>query len=94
MGLSSVFGLPTPGEATLPAAAPPDSAVVGAAVGVISGRVRLQAYTLSINDGFHLVAWACAVMLVLIVLLRKSPLNYGDLTAIQEQLNAPQGAKS
>jgi hypothetical protein len=33
-------------------------------------------------------------MLVLIVLLRKSPLNYGDLTAIQEQLNAPQGAKS
>jgi DHA2 family multidrug resistance protein len=69
-------------------------AATGRAVGVISGRVRLQAYTLSINDGFHLVAWACVVMLVLIVLLRKSPLNYGDLTAIQEQLNAPQGAKS
>src|SRR5215468_5614821 len=70
------------------------AAATGRAVGVISGRVRLQAYTLSINDGFYLVAWACVVMLVLIVLLRKSPLNYGDLTAIQEQLRVPQGAKS
>jgi len=70
------------------------AAATGRAVGVISARLRLQAYTLSINDGFYLVAWACAVMLVLIVLLRKSPLNYGDLTAIQEQLHAPQDAKS
>lgn len=70
------------------------AAATGRAVGVISGRVRLQAYTLSINDGFYLVAWACVVALVLITLLRKSPLNYGDLTAIQEQLQAPQEAKS
>jgi DHA2 family multidrug resistance protein len=70
------------------------AAATGRAVGVISARVRLQAYTLSINDGFYLVAWACVVMLMLIVLLRKSPLNYGDLTAIQEQLHpAPQEAK-
>lgn len=69
------------------------AAATGRAVGVISGRVRLQAYTLSINDGFYLVAWACVVMLILVVLLRKSPLNYGDLTAIQEQLHAPQEAK-
>ncbi len=69
------------------------AAATGRAVGVISGRVRLQAYTLSINDGFYLVAWACAVMLMFVVLLRRSPLNYGDLTAIQEQLHAPQEAK-
>jgi len=70
------------------------AAATGRAVGVISGRLRLQAYTLSINDGFYLVAWACAVMLLLIVLLRKSPLNYGDLTVIQEQLHPSQEAKS
>jgi DHA2 family multidrug resistance protein len=70
------------------------AAATGRAVGVISGRVRLQAYTLSVNDGFYLVVWACVVMLVLIVLLRKSPLNFGDLTAIQEQLHAPEEAKS
>jgi hypothetical protein len=34
------------------------------------------------------------VALLLIALLRKSPLNYGDLTLIQEQLNTPQEAKS
>jgi len=70
------------------------AAAAGRAVGIIGSRLRLQAYTLSINDGFYLVAWTCVVMLLLIVLLRKSPLNYGDLTAIQEQLNAPQEAKS
>jgi MFS transporter, DHA2 family, multidrug resistance protein len=70
------------------------AAATGRAVGLISGRVRLQAYTLSINDGFYLVAWACVVALLLIALLRKSPLNYGDLTVIQEQLNTPQEAKS
>src|SRR5215469_10212536 len=70
------------------------AAATGRAVGVISARLRLQAYTLSINDGFYLVAGACAVMLLLIVLLRKSPLNYGDLTVIQGQLHAPEEAKS
>jgi len=70
------------------------AAATGRAVGVISSRLRLQAYTLSINDGFYLVAWACVVSLLLIALLRKSPLNYGDLTKIQERLNTPQEAKS
>ena len=69
-------------------------AATGRAVGVIGGRLRLQAYTLSLNDGFYLLAWACVVSLLLIALLRKSPLNYADLTEIQEQLNAPQEAKS
>jgi len=70
------------------------AAAAGRAVGVISGRVRLQAYTLSVNDGFYLVVWACVAMLVLIVLMRKAPLNFDDLIAIQEQLHAPQDAKS
>jgi MFS transporter, DHA2 family, multidrug resistance protein len=70
------------------------AAATGRAVGVISGRLRLQAYTLSINDGFYLVAWACVVALVLVALLHKSPLNYDDLTAIQGHLNTPQEAKS
>jgi len=70
------------------------AAATGRAVGVLSSRLRLQAYTLTINDGFYLVAWACVAALVLIVLLRKSPLNYGDLAAIQEQMKMPQEAKS
>jgi len=70
------------------------AAAAGRAVGVISGRVRLQAYTLSINDGFYLVAWACVAALLVTALLRRSPLNYGDLREIQEQLHSPLEAKS
>jgi DHA2 family multidrug resistance protein len=70
------------------------AAATGRAVVVISSRLRLQAYTLSINDGFYLVAWACVLSLLLMTLLRRSPLNYGDLTEIQERLNTPQEAKS
>ena len=55
----------------------------GRAVGVMSGRVRLESYTLSIIDGFYLVAWACVIALLLTVLLRKAPLNYADLSALQ-----------
>jgi MFS transporter, DHA2 family, multidrug resistance protein len=64
------------------------------AVDLLSGRLRLQAYALSINEGFLLVAWACVVSLLLTALLRKSPLNYGDLSAIQQHLRAPQETKS
>jgi len=49
------------------------------AVGLISARVRLQAYTLTFIDAFHLVAWACVAALLLIALLKKSPLHYGEL---------------
>lgn len=61
----------------------------GRAVALISGRLRLQAYTLTITDGFYLVAWACVLGLVVIALMRKSPLNYGDLSIIQQQSPAP-----
>jgi len=56
------------------------AAAAGRAVGLTSARVRLQAYTLSFIDGFYLIAWACVVALLLIALLRKSPMNYGELS--------------
>jgi len=55
------------------------SAATGRAVGLIGARVRLQAYSLTFIDGFHLIAWACVAALLLIALLRKSPLHYGEL---------------
>ncbi|HEY6767941.1 MAG TPA: MFS transporter, partial [Candidatus Sulfotelmatobacter sp.] len=53
------------------------------AVDLIGDRLRLQAYALSLIDGFHLVAWSCLLGLLLTALLRKSPLNYGDLSTLQ-----------
>jgi DHA2 family multidrug resistance protein len=70
------------------------AAATGRAVGVIAARIRLQAYTLSINDGFYLIAWACVVALALVVLLRRPPLNYGELTAIQEHMNTSPETRS
>jgi MFS transporter, DHA2 family, multidrug resistance protein len=51
----------------------------GRAVDLVGARVRLQAYTLSFIDGFHLIAWACVAALLLIALLRRAPLDYGEL---------------
>jgi MFS transporter, DHA2 family, multidrug resistance protein len=67
------------------------SAAVRAA-DLIAARLRLQAYSLSLIDGFLLVAWSCAIALVLVGLLRKSPLNYEGLADVQQQL--PREAKS
>jgi len=53
------------------------------AVDLVAARLRLQAYSLSINDGFLLIAWSCVCALILVALLRKSPLDYGDLSAQQ-----------
>jgi DHA2 family multidrug resistance protein len=66
-------------------------AATGRAVGVLSARLRLQANTLTFIDGFHLLAWSCMVTLLLIALLHRSPLNYGDLSIIQQ---GSQGAES
>jgi MFS transporter, DHA2 family, multidrug resistance protein len=52
------------------------------AVGLVAARLRLQAFSLSINDGFLLIAWSCVCALTLVALLRKAPLNYGDLSAV------------
>lgn len=51
----------------------------GRAVGLVEARVGLQAYTLTFIDGFRLVAWACVLALLLTALLRKAPLDYGEL---------------
>jgi len=56
------------------------------AVDLIAARIRLQAYSLSIIDGFLLIAWSCVCALILVALLRKSPLNYGDLSSVQQTL--------
>ena len=52
------------------------------AAALIGARVRLQAYALSLNDGFILVAGSCVLGLLLTAMLRKSPLNYGDLSTL------------
>jgi DHA2 family multidrug resistance protein len=69
-------------------------AATGRAVGLIAGRVRLQAYTLTFIDGFHLVAWACVAALLLIALLRKSPLNYRELSFPDEEAQTSPEEKS
>jgi DHA2 family multidrug resistance protein len=61
------------------------AAASGRALGVVSGRIRLQAYTLTFIDGFYLIAWACVAALVLTALLRKPPLNYRELAFQDEQ---------
>lgn len=53
------------------------------AVDLMAARLRLQAYSLSLVDGFLLVAWSCVCALILVALLHKSPLNYGDLSTLQ-----------
>ena len=60
------------------------AAATGRAAGLIGGRVRLQAYTLTFIDGFYLVAWACVIALLLTALLRKAPLSYGDFDIAQQ----------
>lgn len=53
------------------------------AVDLIESRLRLQAYTLSLVDGFLLLAWSCFCALIFVALLRKSPLTYGELSELQ-----------
>jgi len=70
------------------------AAAMGRAVGLVSGRVRLQAYTLTFIDGFYLVAWACVIGLLLLALMRGAPLSYGELSVVQPPPSAPQETKS
>jgi len=65
-------------------------AATGRAIGVMSARLRLQAYTLTFIDGFHLLAWSCVAALLLVALLQKSAMGYGDLGAVQQPLAPPE----
>jgi DHA2 family multidrug resistance protein len=49
----------------------------GRAAAIVDGKIRLEAYTLTFIDAFHLVVWVCVGTLVLIALLRKSAIGYG-----------------
>ena len=69
-------------------------AAMGRAIGVMGGRLRLEAYTQTFIDGFHLLAWSCVVALLLIALLRRSPLDYGDLSMVQQQLSQNREGRS
>ena len=59
------------------------TAAAARAADLIGARLRLQAYALSLIDGFLLVVGACVVSLLLTALLRQSPLNYGHLSSLQ-----------
>jgi DHA2 family multidrug resistance protein len=59
------------------------------AIDLIAARLRLQAYGLSLVDGFLLIAWSCACALIFVALLRKPPLNYGELSNMQQIPAAP-----
>ena len=63
------------------------------AADLIAARIRLQAYSLSILDGFLLISLSCACALILIALLRKSPLDYGDLSTMQQISNLEKESK-
>jgi MFS transporter, DHA2 family, multidrug resistance protein len=54
------------------------------AIDLIAVRLRLQAYSLSLVDGFLLIAWSCVCALIFVALLRKPPLNYGELSNMQQ----------
>jgi MFS transporter, DHA2 family, multidrug resistance protein len=66
------------------------SSASGRAIGLVAARLRLQAYTLSFIDGFHLICWACVMALLLTALLRKAPLDYGELAFGPRESGAPQ----
>jgi len=54
----------------------------GRAVGLVAGSVRQQAFSLTFIDAFHLMAWVSVATLILIATLRRFPLNFRDLAAL------------
>jgi DHA2 family multidrug resistance protein len=53
----------------------------GRAAAIVDGKIRLEAYTLTFIDAFHLLVWVCVGTLVLIALLRRSAIGYGAFSA-------------
>jgi MFS transporter, DHA2 family, multidrug resistance protein len=60
------------------------AAATGRALDIINSKLRLQAYTLTFIDGFHLLVWACVAMLLITAVLRKSPMSFRQLPALQK----------
>src|SRR5215469_11793089 len=60
----------------------------GRALDVIASKLRLQAYALTFIDAFHLVVWACVVMLLVTAVLRRPPMNFRQLPALQKGSNS------
>jgi MFS transporter, DHA2 family, multidrug resistance protein len=65
-------------------------AAIGRALDIVDSKLRLQAYALTFIDAFHLVAWACVVMLLVTAVLRRQPMNFRQLPALQQGSNSPQ----
>jgi MFS transporter, DHA2 family, multidrug resistance protein len=63
------------------------AAAAGRAVGLLAGGVRLQAYTLSFIDAFHLIAWVSVATLLGIATIRRFPMTFRGLAALDA--NAP-----
>jgi DHA2 family multidrug resistance protein len=61
----------------------------GRAVGLVAGGVRVQAYTLSLIDAFHVMAWMSVAMLILLATLGRFPLNYRELAALDADARQP-----
>jgi MFS transporter, DHA2 family, multidrug resistance protein len=57
------------------------AAAAGRSLGLLGGGIRLQAYTLSFIDAFHLIAWVAVAALIGIATVRRFPLNYRTLAA-------------
>jgi hypothetical protein len=60
------------------------AAATGRALDIINSELRLQAYSLTFIDGFHLLTWACIAMLLVTAVLRRSPINFRKLPSLQE----------
>lgn len=65
------------------------TAAAGRAVGLVFGQVRGQAYTLAFIDAFHLMAWMSVAMLILLATLRRFPVNFRDLAALDPGARQP-----
>src|SRR4029078_2853248 len=55
--------------AGLAAKSPGVAAAAERALAIVDGKVRLEAYTLTFIDAFHLVAWTCVCVMLLIALM-------------------------
>jgi DHA2 family multidrug resistance protein len=57
----------------------------GRALDIVNAKLRLQAFSLTFIDAFHLVAWFCVVMLLLTAIMQAAPMSFRELGALQER---------